>query len=67
MSKTKSKSKEVWVAHITTESSDHYYYCFKQEPSRLVVYDRFIKESGESEDYPEELMNLKITKCIVYG
>lgn len=29
--------KEIYVVHVTTESSDHYYFAFKKEPTRKQI------------------------------
>lgn len=42
---------KVWIAHITTESADHYYEVYKKKPNR----EKVIKTIWEYEGKPEDL------------
>lgn len=58
---------KVWIAHVTTESSDHYYYAFKKEPKRDDVVEKVWKSEGMIEDlnWYKDTTSVEIVGCTV--
>lgn len=55
--------KSVFIAHITTESADHYFWPYSYEPTREEVLQRlFDYEGNEDLDWYEKTTSVRIVE-----
>ncbi len=58
---------KVWVAHVTTNGGDHYYYAFDKKPTVKAVAKIVWSYEGECEDlsYYEDSLSIDIEQLEV--